>query len=71
MSHFDLRRFKAIPHLPLTIVFNTLAAFDYFFSYFILIIYPFAVLLCSQIERKHTGNGSFDLSENGEFRAVK
>ena len=48
MSHFDLRRLKAIPDLPSTIFFYTLAAFDYFFSYFNLIIYPPAILPCSQ-----------------------
>ena len=47
-SHFDLRRFKAIPDLPPTILFYTLAAFDFFFSYFNLIIYPPAILPCSQ-----------------------
>ena len=41
MSHFDLRRFKAIPDLPSRICFfYTLAAFDYSFSHVNLIIYP-------------------------------
>ena len=52
MSHFDLRRFKAIPDLPSRIVFYTLAAFDYFFSYFDLIVYPPAILPCFQNSEK-------------------
>ena len=48
MSHFDLRRCNAIPDLPSRIFFCTLAAFDYFFSYFNSIIYPPAILPCSQ-----------------------
>ena len=48
MSHLVLRRFKAIPDLPSRIVFYTLAAFDYFFSFFNLIIYPPAILPSSQ-----------------------
>ena len=48
MSQFDLRRFKAIPDLPSRMFFYTLAAFDYFFSYFTLIVYPPAILLCPQ-----------------------
>ena len=48
MSHFDLSRIKAIPDLPSRISFYKLAAFDYFFSYFNLIIYPPAILPSSQ-----------------------
>ena len=48
MSYFDLRRFKAIPDLPSRIFFHKLAAFDYFFSYFDLIIYPPAIFAWSQ-----------------------
>ena len=48
MSHFDLRRFKAISDLPSRIFLYTLAAFDYFFSYFNLIVYPSDILPCSQ-----------------------
>ena len=51
---------KAIPDLPSTIFFSTLAAFDYFFSYISLIIHPPAILPVLKIERKHTENGSFD-----------
>ena len=48
MSHFDPRRFKVIPDLPLRIFFYTSPAFDYFFSYSDSIIYPPAILPCSQ-----------------------
>ena len=48
MSHFDLRCCKAIPDLPSRNVFYTLAALDYFFSYFNWIIYPPAILPCSK-----------------------
>ena len=34
MSHFDLRRFKAIPDLTSRILFGASAVFDYFFSCF-------------------------------------
>ena len=44
MSHFDLRRFKAIPDLPLRILFYASAVFEYFISYFNLIVYPPAIL---------------------------
>ena len=54
MSHFDLRLFKAIPDLPSRIVFYTLAAFDYFFSYFNFIIYPSAILLLFSEWREST-----------------
>ena len=54
MSHFDLRRFKAIPDLPSTIFFYALAIFDYFFSYCNLIIYSPAVLPCSQKLKENT-----------------
>ena len=64
MSHFDLRLLKAIPDLPSTIFFYTLAAFDYFFSYFDLIIYPPAILPSSQIwKKKHAKKDSFDWRE--------
>ena len=44
MSHFDLRRFKAIvPDFPSKILSYALTAFDYFLSYFNLIIYPPAI----------------------------
>ena len=52
MSHFDPRWFKAVPDLHSRILFCTLTAFDYFFSYFDLIIYPPAVLHCSQNREK-------------------
>ena len=38
---------KPFPDLPSTSLFYTLAAFDYFFSYFNLIIYPSDILPCS------------------------
>ena len=43
---------KPFPDLPSTIYFRTLAAFDYFFSYFDLIIYPPAILPSSQNREK-------------------
>ena len=52
MSHFDLRRFEAIPDLPFENFFHTLPAFDHFFSYSNLIIYPSAILLSSQNSEK-------------------
>ena len=55
MSHFDLRRVKAIPDLHSRIFLYTLAAFDYFFSYFNLIIYPPSILPCSQNWEKARG----------------
>ena len=48
MSHSDLRRFNAIPDLSSRIFPYTLVAFDRFFSYCNLIIYPPAILPCSQ-----------------------
>ena len=48
MSHFDLRRFNAIPDLSLKIFFYALTTSDSFLSYFDLIIYPPAILPCSQ-----------------------
>ena len=61
MSHFDSHRFRTIPDLPSRILFYSITAFDYLFSYFNLIIYPLAILFCSQNwEKKHAGNGSFD-----------
>ena len=48
MSHFVLRRFKVIPDLHLRLFFYTWAAFDYFFSYSNLIIYPPAIFPSSQ-----------------------
>ena len=48
MSHFDLRRFKAIPDLLSKIFFYKSTAFHYFFPYFNLIIYPPAILPSSQ-----------------------
>ena len=56
MSHFDLRRFKAIPDLPPSMFFYTLAASDYFVSYFNLIIYPPAILpLFSKLRESRQG----------------
>ena len=48
MTHFDLCRFKAIPDWPLRNFYYMLAAFNYFFSYSDLIIYPPALFPCSQ-----------------------
>ena len=48
MSHFDLRRFKAIPDLLSIIFFCSLPVFNCLFSYFDLIIYPSAILPSSQ-----------------------
>ena len=50
---------KAIPDLPSTIFFYELPAFDFFFSYLNLIIYPPATLLCSQNWEKAHGEWEF------------
>ena len=54
MSHFDLRRFEAIPDLPSSSFFDTLPAFDYFFSYFISIIYSSPIFLLFSKLREST-----------------
>ena len=48
MSHFDLRRFKAIPDLRPRIFFFAWADFDHFFSSFNLLIYSPTILSSSQ-----------------------
>ena len=63
MSHFDLRPFKAISDLSSRIYFRTLAAFDYFFFYFSLIIYPPAILPSSQNWKKARREWQFWLEE--------
>ena len=69
MSHFDLRRFKATPDLPSRFFFYTLAAFDYFFSYFSLIICPPAILPSSQNWEKARREWQFWLE--GKFIMVE
>ena len=54
MSYSDLRLFKAIPDLFSRIFLYTLAALDYFFFYFNLILYPPAILPCFSKLREST-----------------
>ena len=59
MIHCDLRPFKAILDLSPRIFFYTLAAFDYLSPYFNLIIFPSAILPCSQKWAKARREGKF------------
>ena len=63
MSHFDLRRFKAIPDLPSRIVFCTFAAFNYFYPTLIQSSIHLLFSPVLKIEKTHAGNGSFNLKE--------
>ena len=61
MSHFDLRRFKAIPDCVFENYLLSIEAFDCFFFHFNLSTHshlPFFFIL--EIERKHAGNDIVD-----------